>query len=216
MSRAVDAFVAYRVLKLLVTPFKKTKAYQMGIIDDKGKVLIKSKDIPKKFPTYEIQKARRAYTLLIRFVFNLKRLLSKVGIRGPIGSAAAAAIAFLKEEYPNNQYIVVPDPAGKARSTNARRSDHQILRDEGLDVRSDRRHPPVVDRVNTVNKRLESIAIHPKCKSLIRDFEQVVNKDGTREIDKSNSKLTHMTDAFGYSLVRFYPLQQVNVRAMQR
>ena len=122
----------------------------------------------------------------------------------------------IKNRYPNNQYIVVPDPAGKARSTNARRSDHQILRDEGLDVRSDRRHPPVVDRVNTVNKRLESIAIHPKCKSLIRDFEQVVNKDGTREIDKSNSKLTHMTDAFGYSLVRFYPLQQVNVRAMQR
>ena len=105
MSRAVDAFVAYRVLKLLVTPFKKTKAYQMGIIDDKGKVLIKSKDIPKKFPTYEVQKARRAYTLLIRFVFNLKRLLSKVGIRGPIGSATAAAIAFFKEEYPNNLYV---------------------------------------------------------------------------------------------------------------
>ena len=105
MSRAIDALIAARLIKLLVTPFKKTKAYQMGIIDDKGKVLIKSKDIPKKFPTYEIQKARRAYTLLIRFVFNLKRLLSKVGIRGPIGSAAAAAIAFLKEEYPNNLYI---------------------------------------------------------------------------------------------------------------
>ena len=105
MSRAIDALIAARLIKLLVTPFKKTKAYQMGIIDDKGKVLIKSKDIPKKFPTYEVQKARRAYTLLIRFVFNLKRLLSKVGIRGPIGSAAAAAIAFLKEEYPNNLYV---------------------------------------------------------------------------------------------------------------
>ena len=50
-------------------------------------------------------RARKAYTLLIRFVFNLKRLLAKVGVRGPIGSAAAAAIAFLKEEYPNNLYI---------------------------------------------------------------------------------------------------------------
>ena len=94
MSRAVDAFVAYRVLKLLVTPFKKTKAYQMGIIDDKGKVLIKSKDIKTAFKTStERLAARKAYTLLIRFVFNLKRLLSKVGIRGPVGSAAAAAIA---------------------------------------------------------------------------------------------------------------------------
>ena len=105
MSRIIDAVIAYRILKLLVTPFNKTKAYQLGIIDDKGKVLIKSRDIPKKFPTYEVQKARKAYTLLIRFVFNLKRLLSKVGIRGPIGSAAAAAIAFLKEEYPNNLYV---------------------------------------------------------------------------------------------------------------
>ena len=105
MSRAIDALIAARLIKLLVTPFKRTKAYELGIIDDKGKVLIKSKDIPKKFPTYEVQKARKAYTLLIRFVFNLKRLLSKVGIRGPIGSAAAAAIAFLKEEYPNNLYV---------------------------------------------------------------------------------------------------------------
>ena len=102
MSRAVDAFVAYRVLKLLVTPFNKTKAYQMGIIDDKGNVLIKSKDIKTAFKTStERLAARKAYTLLIRFVFNLKRLLSKVGIRGPVGSAAAAAIAFFREE---NQY----------------------------------------------------------------------------------------------------------------
>jgi hypothetical protein len=91
MSRVVDALIAYRVLKLLVTPFNKTKAYALGIIDEKGKVLIKSKRI-------STAKQRNAYTLLIRFVFNLKRLLSKVGIRGPLGSAAAAAIAFFKEE----------------------------------------------------------------------------------------------------------------------
>mgnify|MGYP007119777040 CR=1 FL=1 len=106
MSRAIDALIAARLIKLLVTPFKKTKAYELGIIDDKGKVLIKSKDFMKKFRDTTVRmKARKAYTLLIRFVFNLKRLLSKVGIRGPIGSAAAAAIAFLKEEYPNNLYV---------------------------------------------------------------------------------------------------------------
>ena len=105
MSRAIDALIAYRLLKLLVTPFNKTKAFALGIIDEKGKVLIKSRDIPKKFKPYEVQNARKAYTLLIRFVFNLKRLLSKVGIRGALGSAAAAAIAFLKEEYGNNPEI---------------------------------------------------------------------------------------------------------------
>ena len=92
MGRVIDALIAYRVLKLLVTPFNRTKAFKFGIIDDKGKVLIKSKDLPNSGPK------REAYTLLIRFVFNLKKLLSKVGIRGSLGTAAAAAIAFFKED----------------------------------------------------------------------------------------------------------------------
>ena len=96
MGRVIDALIAYRVLKLLVTPFNRTKAFKFGIIDDKGKVLIKSKDLPNSGPQ------REAYTLLIRFVFNLKKLLAKVGIRGPIGSAAAAAFAFFKEQHGEN------------------------------------------------------------------------------------------------------------------
>ena len=91
MSRVIDALVAYRVLKLLVTPFNRTKAFELGIIDAKGKVLKKSRDISDP-------KERNAYTLLIRFGFNLKRILQKVGIKGPLGSSAAAAIAFFKEQ----------------------------------------------------------------------------------------------------------------------
>ena len=91
MSRVIDAVIAYRVIKLLVTPFNKTNAFKLGIIDEKGKVLKKSRDISDP-------KERNAYTLLIRFVFNLKRILQKVGIRGPLGSSAAAAIAFFREQ----------------------------------------------------------------------------------------------------------------------
>jgi len=98
MSRVIDALVAYRVLKILVTPFNKTQAFKLGIIDDKGKVLIKSKQFQDKFGLRAAGEARKSYTLLIRFVFNLKRLLGKVGVRGPLGSAAAAAFAFFKEE----------------------------------------------------------------------------------------------------------------------
>lgn len=98
MSRVIDALVAYRVLKLLVTPFNKTKAFALGIIDEKGKVLKKSRQINRA-------EERNAYTLLIRFVFNLKRMLSKLGIRGPLGSAAAAAIAFFKEEHGYNPEV---------------------------------------------------------------------------------------------------------------
>ncbi len=105
MSRVIDALIAYRVVKLLVTPFNKTEAFKLGIIDDKGKVLIKSKDFLKTFSSQQLPKARKAYTMLIRFVFNLKRLLSKVGVRGPLTTAAAAAIAFFKEEKGQNDYV---------------------------------------------------------------------------------------------------------------
>ena len=105
MGRVIDALIAYRLLKLLVTPFKKTKAFQLGIVDEKGKVLIKSKEFSKSFPSNKQQEAKKSYTLLIRFVFNLKRLLGKVGIRGPLGSAAAAAIAFFREQNDYNPII---------------------------------------------------------------------------------------------------------------
>ena len=36
MGRAIDLFVTYRFLKLLTTPFEKTDAFKLGIIDDNG------------------------------------------------------------------------------------------------------------------------------------------------------------------------------------
>ena len=36
MGRAVDLFVTYRFLKLLTTPFEKTDAFKLGIIDEDG------------------------------------------------------------------------------------------------------------------------------------------------------------------------------------
>ena len=36
MGSAIDLFVTYRFIKLLVTPFEKTDAYRLGIIDENG------------------------------------------------------------------------------------------------------------------------------------------------------------------------------------
>ena len=36
MGRAVDLFVTYRFIKLLTTPFEKTEAFKLGIIDKDG------------------------------------------------------------------------------------------------------------------------------------------------------------------------------------
>ena len=40
MGRAIDLFVTYRFIKLLVTPFEKTDAYRLGIIDADGKRIL--------------------------------------------------------------------------------------------------------------------------------------------------------------------------------
>ena len=95
-NRPVDLLIAYRVIKMLVTPFNKQPAFKYGIIDDKGKVL-------KKFNTIKGTLEKRSYTVLHRFVFNLKRLLAKVGIKGKLGSFAVAAALLLKE---NKKYAM--------------------------------------------------------------------------------------------------------------
>ena len=92
MSRAIDLFVTYRFLKLLVTPWKKQEAYKQGIIDANGKTLIKSRDFTK-------EDQRQAFTLLHRLVFNCKRILSKIPfVRSQLGTYAAA-LFLLKEHY---------------------------------------------------------------------------------------------------------------------
>jgi hypothetical protein len=92
MSRAIDLFVTYRFLKLLVTPWKKQEAYKQGIIDANGKTLIKSRD-------FEKEDQRQAFTLLHRLVFNCKRILSKIPfVKSQLGTYAAA-LFLLKEHY---------------------------------------------------------------------------------------------------------------------
>ena len=91
MSRPVDLLIAYRVIKMLVTPFEKQPAFKYGIIDKDGKVL-------KKYKSITGSQEKRSYTVLHRFVFNLKRILAKVGIRGKLGSFAVAAALLLKED----------------------------------------------------------------------------------------------------------------------
>ena len=90
-SRAIDLIITYRVVKLLVTPFEKQEAFKFGIIDKDGNVL-------KKFRKLKTEKERKAYTMLHRFVFNLKRILKRVGLGSKLGSFAVALGLLIKED----------------------------------------------------------------------------------------------------------------------
>lgn len=100
-NRAVDLLITYRVIKLLVTPFDKTEAFKRGIIDKDGNVL-------KKYNTLTATKDKQAYTQLHRFVFNLKRILKRVGLGGRLGSFAVALGLLLKEnkEYRDKKTLI--------------------------------------------------------------------------------------------------------------
>ena len=91
ISRTGDLFYAFRFLKLLVTPFEKTPAFELGIIDKDGKVL-------KKAAERNSPEEKSAYTVFHRLVFNIKRLLAKVpGGKSVIGRYGAAL--FLIKEH---------------------------------------------------------------------------------------------------------------------
>ena len=106
---------------------------------------------------------------------------------------------------------VYPDAAGRARSTTSNRSDHQILRDHGFYIIAKKANPPVIDRLNALNRMLKDangkvrMTINPRCVYLIKDLEQVQRtRDG--KIDKSDIKLTHMMDACSYYISYKYPV----------
>ena len=95
MGRAIDLLITYRVIKLLVTPWEKHEAFKFGIIDKKGKVL-------RKYRELKDRKEKESYTVLIRFIFNLKRMMEKIpGGKSKIGSYAVAALVFLREDAQN-------------------------------------------------------------------------------------------------------------------
>ena len=102
MGRAIDLFVTYRFIKLLVTPFEKTAAFKLGIIDKNGARILPPpvdgvrQTKPDKLRTSE---EKNSYTILHKLVFNIKKIFGKVpGLRTKLGTYAAA-LFLLKDTF---------------------------------------------------------------------------------------------------------------------
>jgi len=107
--------------------------------------------------------------------------------------------------------VIYADASGSRRQTSGT-TDVEILKkfvsERGYgDVRFriPKANPAVRDRVTLMNSKLESAAgerklvVHPRCKELIKDFEQVMYKENSQVIDKDRDpKRTHLSDALGY------------------
>lgn len=124
----------------------------------------------------------------------------------------------LKNKFPKSRMIMYPDPAGRALKTSAMgRSDHQILENEGLIVKTRRHSIPVRDRINAVNSLLLNEAdqvrfkIDPKCKWTIKALERMSYREGTMIPDLRND-YNHVADAFGYAIEYNYPVARNKVK----
>lgn len=91
LTRASDLVYTFRFLRLLTTPFEKTNAYKLGIIDEKGKRI--------KSVKLDTSEKKSAYTPFNRIVYNIKKLLAKAPGGSTRLATYASALFLIKEKY---------------------------------------------------------------------------------------------------------------------
>ena len=169
----------------------------------------------------------RRLELLWALDFNIEPMCSVVAqiwgdelhvideIRLQRASTEDACMEFISR-YGNREFgvVVYGDAAGNTMQTTSGTTDYtivkQVFKREGIEnftMHMRRANPLVKDRVQLVNSLLRSAAgdsllfIDPKCKELIKDFEQVTYQKDSMQLDKSTDyRRTHMSDALGYLL----------------
>ena len=114
----------------------------------------------------------------------------------------------IKRRYPQQKIYVYPDASGGNRSTNASKTDIQILESYGFINQSALSNPPVRDRVNSVQRLLENgkgqirLQIHSSATKVIECLElQSYTEKGDPDKDAGYD---HMNDALGYITWRLF------------
>ena len=117
------------------------------------------------------------------------------------------------------------DASGNSRTTKSARTDYELIRrafqqhpEYRLETRTNTSNPAVKDRVNTMNAMLcdasgeRHVFIDPRCRELIKDLRQVRWKRDNAgnplgDLDKSDAKRTHTSDALSYCVAREFDLR---------
>ena len=116
----------------------------------------------------------------------------------------------IRQRASGRQVYVYPDASGGNRSTNASRTDIQILESYGFRNQSPKANPPVRDRVASVQALLENgkgevrLQIASHCKRTIECLElQSYTEAGDPDKDAGYD---HMNDALGYLVYRDFSM----------
>ena len=121
----------------------------------------------------------------------------------------------IRRRFPDQRVYMYPDASGGNRSTNASRTDIQILETYGFSNQSPKANPPVRDRVASVQALLENgkgevrLQVSASCKRTIECLElQSYTEAGDPDKDAGYD---HMNDALGYLIYRDFSM--LNARA---
>ncbi len=151
---------------------------------------------------------------------DLAWVLDEIRIDG--GATTGQALDELIAKYPDPalHVHVYGDATGRSRDTRSHRSDYDIIEKRlgahyhRFSVYVPRANPPVADRLNTVNGKLEptlgdaTYFLSPRAKHTANDFARTEKKAGTNALDKGAKALklglTHFSDADGYRLHYLY------------
>lgn len=90
ISTAANAYFTYKFLRILTTPWEKMEAYELGIIDENGNILKRTRQL-------RTSDEKKAYTIFHRLAFNLKKILEKVPLGRTRIASYAAALFLLRE-----------------------------------------------------------------------------------------------------------------------
>jgi len=114
------------------------------------------------------------------------------------------------------------DASGRNRHTTGL-SDYSLLQDylfragfRNVKLRVPQSNPAVLNRVQRVNALLTNVLgevrleVSPKCKELIKDFDEVLFKADSGIIDKARDpRRTHASDALGYLVWELYGTKSI-------
>ena len=118
---------------------------------------------------------------------------------------------------PGRTLTIYPDASGNSGSTNASKTDIQLLRDASLSIDCPAANPAIRDSVNAVNALLshDSMFVNTdKCPNLAAAIEsQGYDKNGDPEKFNTHPSLDDWTDGMRYFINRRFPIQRPMIRA---
>lgn len=102
----MDNAIALRLLVMLTTPFKEMDAYKSGIIDEKGKYIVK--------PNNRTAEQKRTLTYLDKLIINVKKMINKLpGGENNLKNIIAAMILIKENMEVENKIVLTEENFSK-------------------------------------------------------------------------------------------------------